>query len=56
MKMLNLFLIIKKLNLRLISENEKKLIELFLQRIDKVSDSNVEKIKLLLMKLFRKKN
>ena len=32
----------------LISENEKKLIKLFLQKIDKVSDSNVEKIKAII--------
>ena len=32
----------------LISENEKKIIQLFLQKIDKVSDSNVEKIKAII--------
>jgi len=32
----------------LISENEKKIIQLFLQKIDKVSDSNVEKIKTII--------
>ena len=32
----------------LISENEKKIIQLFLQKIDKVSESNVEKIKTII--------